>query len=185
MYEPKNGRTYRHSNVIDWMLANPELPLREAQDATGFTPQYLYTLRRSDMFRAEYERRRAELEAALHVEMVDKWAQVEDELLEKVLNKLRGPVTEKFLIAGLDSLTNRTKVAQHSPVVNVQVNSFMASPEDIRRARERAAELTRGRSQDITILPGEPRGEEPGFAGGKYVAEAERLEALAETVAAS
>lgn len=146
-YEPKNGMTYRHSNIIDWMLQNPERPLKEAADETGFTPQYLYMIRKSDMFRAEYERRRSELEAALHVDMLDKWKQVEDELLDKMILKLKGPVTEKFIQIGLEAVNKRLAPAS----VNIdarQTTNILASPEMIRQARERAAELARGRGQE-------------------------------------
>lgn len=151
-YEHKNGLTYRHRGVIDWMLANPERPLKEAESETGFTPQYLYTLRKSDMFRAEYERRRGELEAALHMEMVDKWSVVEEELLDKMITKLKGPVSEKFLLDGLNAVVKRAE----GPSATVQINTnntFLATPEQIRQARERAAELTRGRGQSALAAP--------------------------------
>lgn len=165
-YEHKNGLTYRHRGVIDWMLSNPEKPLKEAQEATGFTPQYLYTLRKSDMFRAEYERRRAEIEAALHVEMVDKWSIVEEELLDKMITKLKGPVSEKFLLDGLNAVVKRSE----GPSATVQINTnntFLATPEQIRQARERAAELTRGRGQ--TALPAP----EPAVSAGKDIIDVE------------
>ena len=149
-YEAKNGLTYRHQGVIDWMLANPDKPLKEAQEATGFTPQYLYILRRSDFFRAEYEKRRAELDAAVHMEMVDKWTELEEAVIEKALLKLKGPVSEGFLNTAMQTISKRREAPEQKG--NVTNFNFLASPEAIMQARARAAELARGRSAEVLDL---------------------------------
>ena len=155
-YEAKNGVTYRHQNVIDWMLENPHRPLKEAQEATGFSPQYLYILRRSDFFRAEYDKRRREIDAELHMEMVDRWRELEEAVIEKTLLKLQGPVTERFLTATLDLV--REKQHPTPQAAPIQFN-FMATPEAILQARSRAEELARGRSQAHLAIEAPPAGE--------------------------
>jgi hypothetical protein len=56
----RDGLTYRHERIIDFMLANPQMRKGEIAAALGFTQAWFSTITSSDAFRAEYSRRRQE-----------------------------------------------------------------------------------------------------------------------------
>jgi hypothetical protein len=139
---------HRHEALIDWMLTNPDRPLKFAAEDLGYTVSYIYAIRCSDMFKAAYEERRQAVNGALHMELVDKLSQATDTWLEKVTEKIRGPiVSERFLgevgktllAARYGGGTPTGGAAAPSTAIQVQGNLIV-------QARERAATLSQGRT---------------------------------------
>lgn len=56
---------YSHMDVLDLILANPHLTLKELSGFTGYTVAWLSQIMRSDCFTAEYSRRRGPIEAKI------------------------------------------------------------------------------------------------------------------------
>ena len=73
---------FSHEAVIDWMLSNPYKNLGVCATAFGYTQSWLSTVIHSDAFRAEYQRRRNQLNEMIANGIQSRMAEVSKKALE-------------------------------------------------------------------------------------------------------
>lgn len=92
-YNPKN-LAWWHEALADWMLNNPDKPMKDAAVAFNVTPTYIYMLKNSDTFQAYWKRRRERVEAGV----------------EQTAEEIGGTIRDKLAAlaeASLDALNSR------------------------------------------------------------------------------
>jgi hypothetical protein len=77
-----------YDSIIDWMLLNPGRSKKECAAALGRTPQIIYDVTNSDLFKARYEFRRSEHNQALAEGTRAKLGRVADLAMDVLLDKL-------------------------------------------------------------------------------------------------
>jgi len=89
-----------HEHLADWMLANPDRNLSEAARLFDCSVNYIYMLKNSDSFKAYWELRRKQHEAALQGKVVDavtsfteKLSAVADMSLDQLMGQLEKNAT--------------------------------------------------------------------------------------------
>lgn len=85
-----------HESLADWMLINPDRPMKDAAPVFGVTENYIYLLKNSDSFQAYWKHRRAtqaEKVGDIHLEgvggsIVEKVKTVADMALDQIIDQL-------------------------------------------------------------------------------------------------
>lgn len=163
-----------HEQLVDWMLLNPDKPLKDAARVFDVSVNYIYLLKNSDTFKAYWLHRRAKREETLDDKMPeifgslqDKLATVADMSLDQILAQLSN--NEKLTSVGAPGLSTDelratadtalrrlgygvaptpggASLSPGAPNINVQVNVDAAA---LAAAREKM-QLLHG------IIPAEP-----------------------------
>lgn len=77
MFKPSINRlSYRHYRVLDFMIANPHMKLGEIADHLKYTQSWVSIIINSDLFKAEYRRRRSAYE------------QLDSQVIQEKVNRL-------------------------------------------------------------------------------------------------
>jgi len=87
----KDGVSYRHERIIDFMLLNPAMRKGEIAAALGFTQAWFSTITGSDAFKAEYQRRRAEMNERLAEGIVSDLYEQTRLAAQRILAELEDP----------------------------------------------------------------------------------------------
>jgi hypothetical protein len=87
----KDGVTYRHERIIDFMLSNPQMRKGEIAAALGFTQAWFSTITASDAFKAEYQRRRADYNERLAEGVVSDLYEQTQLAAKRILAELADP----------------------------------------------------------------------------------------------
>ena len=147
-----------HDHIIDDMLANPFSTLAERGKRLGYSPAWLHTLTKSDMFQAAYRARKGSLNDQLRDSIALKMGKVADKHLEVMLEQLETKRTN-IPFADLAASTNTVleRLGFGSPkgsaqtVVNVQQNgSYAPAPVSAEVLAEARARL---RSNEAKLIP--------------------------------
>lgn len=80
----------RHFAIIDWMLANPTSNLEAASKELGYSVPWLSILTNTDLFKAEFARRRQGMEALQHSRITSRLLGVAEAGLENMQTALEG-----------------------------------------------------------------------------------------------
>lgn len=146
------GRTrpvkWWHEAIIDDLLLHPLDTAAMRSKRLGYTPAALYGLMNSDMFRAAYEARRANIRDRLDDGIHQKLAKAANLGLEVLIDKLeekRTSIPFKDLVAANDSILSRLGYGTPAPGTNVNVNVNAAAPpvtrDDLAEARKLLREV--------------------------------------------
>lgn len=115
--------------IIDWMLANPGKTQVECAKHFGKAPNTIHMIVTSDLFRARFAQRRAEVNAELRDQIVDKTARVASKALDVIHERLvDNPASVPLSLANdimgktLDRLGFGQPAISPHQQVNVQVN---------------------------------------------------------------
>jgi len=119
-----------HEQMMDWMLANPQRPLKEMAPVFNVSVPFIYMLVNSALFQQELNRRHAELWGEIRVELKDKLQAAAHASLDKVLDALQAPeCTSDFALSAMDKVTSklgygpaRGAAGGQAPAPPVQVN---------------------------------------------------------------
>lgn len=187
-----------YSRLVDWMIENPGRPICEAARTNGgpfdATPTYLQLITRSDLFRAHYDKRAAELRdgqtaailASTH-KLVSKTTEFMLEHLEKKRDAVPIEVLHDIRTSALEQLGFGRKDAPLVQVNNVSRVQIAVDASALLEAREALRTAERLRSQEPAQL-GPPTIEATTVGGPNACLEAEefahalRIEDAAATI---
>lgn len=147
-----------HDAIMDFMLMNPGATLAEMGHHFGYTPAWLSTVINSDLFQARLSERRAEIEEIIHNDIPAQMRGIVGMGLEKIAAHMERSQDMQYVTTTTDKLLHRLGYAPKSGVVvqsqgPTQNNFFLASPEDLAKARERIVETSMAAS---ALAPPEP-----------------------------
>jgi hypothetical protein len=143
-----------HDQILDLVLASPCMTLRELSAATGYTPCWLSQVIRSDIFQAEYSRRREGVEVAIFQPINEKLQAIAHLAIDRMEGLLQRAEDPDTVIDAFDKVMHRTGYAPNSnksPAgMNIQQNNFFATKEDLERIR------TKMLSDASNVIPFQP-----------------------------
>lgn len=127
---------YSHEAIMDWLLSNPDKDQGECARAFGYTQSWLSTIIHSDAFRAEYQRRRAQLSEYIAQGIQTRMAEVSKKALDHLEQYLDGEEIDPRLVLDIaDRTLHRQGYAPNKGGVAIfaQQNNF-ANPNAVDRA---------------------------------------------------
>jgi len=139
--------SYSHEALINWLLVNPDRPLRDAAAYFGYTQSWLSTIIHSDVFQAKLHRRQQDVFAQVAQTIPSKLGTAVNIALDRITEKLEGCEDQKYLLDVTDKLLHRmgyAPAAARNPVgapvvqTNTQINNFTVSASDLGAARAMA-----------------------------------------------
>lgn len=150
--------TYSHEALINWMVENPDRPLRDAAAYFGYSQGWLSCIIHSDVFQAKLARRQEEVFAQIAQDIPSRLRGAADLALNGLTEKLEnGNPDAKFLLDATDKLLHRMGYAPASArnplgtaqVVqnNTQINNYTVNASDLAAARALA------KQRDLPALP--------------------------------
>lgn len=164
--------SHRHEMIMNWMVLNPDRPLRECADHFKVTQPWLSSVIHSDIFQAEFQAKLRRVDSSVVQSIPEKLRVVADIALEKLADKVANSEDPEFILDAADKALHRMGYAPASarngygagqgPQV-VNQNVFMLSPEDLEKARGimRGQGLFQSPESELTPLPGADETEEP------------------------
>lgn len=136
--------SHTHEAIMNFMIARPDLPLRDVAHHFGYTQAWLSTLIHSDLFQARLREKQDIVFAAVAQDIPAKLAALADISLEKLTAKVEESEDPRFILestkTALASLGFGNKGGAANGTVNaqnVQQNFYVASPADLEVARGR------------------------------------------------
>ena len=109
---------YWYDNIIEWMLSNPKGSLKECAEALGRTPQTLYIVTNSDVFKLRYEQRRKEHFETLSQGILLRTARVAErslEILEQRMIEKPEAISTKQILDTANSTLERLGYGASAP----------------------------------------------------------------------
>lgn len=150
-----------HDAILDVMLAKPWITLADLAKITGYSATWLCILKKTDSFRAEYERRRDGIECNVMASIQEKL----NEVTELAIDKMGTMLAEKNLDA--DELTDAfdkvlkangyapNSKQQQGPLL--QQNNFYISQDEM---KELQGNIISGSARVLPEPPGGSEGSE-------------------------
>lgn len=139
---PLRNISYTHEALINWMLENPDRPLRDAAAYFGYTQAWISTVIHSDIFQAKLGARQEAVFAQIATDIPSKLRTAANIALERVTLKLEETEDAGFLLDATDKLLHRMGFAPNGSLtktINMQVsqtsNTFLVSSEQLAAAR--------------------------------------------------
>lgn len=137
-----------YASVVDWMLANPDKTKRDCAAAFNVTPQWIYVLSQSDVFKTLLAARRREHNQMVSGTIVEKLEGFTEMVLDTMTEKwvaadIANAITMGFAKDTLDMTLSKLGYSGkgNSPAPQVQVNVLQATPEVLEAARQRMSTL--------------------------------------------
>lgn len=125
-YRPRKY-AYWYDTIIEWMLANPQGSMKDCAAALGKTPQTLYLVTNSDVFKLRYEERRKAHFDGLSQGILLRTARVAEKslaILEDRLEKNPEALSTKAILDTANSTLERLGYGAPPPAqTNIQVNA--------------------------------------------------------------
>lgn len=134
--------SHTHEAMMDWLIANPQLGLREMSAYFGYSVSWLSVVINSDAFKQKYAERRGELDSAVTMGIRERLQACAEIGLEKIAHVLEKSEDPKVLVDATDKILHRMGYAPNTAKApggdtNIQQNNiFVASPEDLAQARK-------------------------------------------------
>lgn len=149
--------SYTHEAFINWLLENPERPLRDAAAYFGYSQAWLSTILHSDVFQAKLSERQDAVFATVAQDIPAKLRAAADIGLEKLTFALEKTEDSEFILDATDKLLHRmgyAPSASRAPVAasvtnNTQINMFQVDAGQLAEARQRIA----GKPLEGEIVP--------------------------------
>jgi hypothetical protein len=152
---PVKRLSHRHKRVLDFMIRNPEMKLGDVADALNYTQPWISTIVNSDLFQAEYDKRRSVFETADNRALQNKLNKIAHKGLDQLLDHIEYD-PEEFDCDELDGpsfqeIKQVTELALKAsgylsgakqPTINIQnnqtnVTNTQVAQSTLERARER------------------------------------------------
>lgn len=137
--------SHKHSLIMNWMVLNPDRPLKECADHFGVTQPWLSTVIHSDVFQAEFQEKLKKIHNLCAQSIPEKLRVVADIALDKLADKIANSEDPEYILDAADKALHRMGYAPASARngfnagQGVQVNQqnvFMLSQDDLDAARE-------------------------------------------------
>jgi len=172
--------SHTHEQIINWLIENPELSLRQCADYFGYTQSWLSRLIHSDLFQNKLRDRQDAVFVSVAQDIPAKLRSLADISIERVCELVATTESPDVMVDVFDKTMHRLGYAPSS-VRNpgpapVQNNVFVVSAADLASAREvvvsgatienTSPQLALGEVQSFTTSGHEaipaPRAEAPG-----------------------
>lgn len=136
--------SFSHEALINWLIMNPDRPMRDAAAYFGYTQAWLSTIVHSDIFQAKLSDRQDEVFANVASDLPAKLRAATDLALSGLTEKLETTGDAKFLLDATDKLLHRMGYAPASArnpvgvtqVNNTQINNtYSVCADDLAQAR--------------------------------------------------
>jgi hypothetical protein len=137
--------SYTHEQILNWLVLNPHVSLRECADHFGYTQPWLSTLIHSDIFQAKLRERQMQVAARVAQSIPERLQVVTNIALEKLAEKVAESEDPEFILDAADKALHRMGYAPASarnpagsPAqgnVQNQTNVFMLGANDLAEAR--------------------------------------------------
>lgn len=133
--------SHTHEAVMNFMLLNPSLALREVADHFGYTQAWLSTLIHSDLFQAQLEGRKEGIRVRVADSIPQKMRLAADLGMEKLVAKLEQTEDAEFILDATDKLLHRLGYAPSKVAASIvgaggqQQNNFFISAADLDQAK--------------------------------------------------
>ena len=152
--------SFSHHAIIDWMLSNPDALLADCAKAFNYTQPWLSTIIHSDAFKAEFSRRRAQLDEHIAHGIHAKMAAVSKKALDYLEDYLQGTDEKdpRLVLDIADRTLHRQGYAPSKGGVNIfaQQNIIQPAPGAVSRPLlEEARGLMRainGEATEVRVL---------------------------------
>lgn len=139
--------SHTHDQIINWLIVNPHLSLRECADEFGFTQSWLSQLIHSDIFQAALKARQQDVAARVAASIPEKLHAVADIALDKLGEKVAASEDADFILDVADRALHRmgyAPVSARNPngspsaagTVNNTQNVFVLGQDDLAAARQ-------------------------------------------------
>jgi len=130
--------SFSHHAIIDWMLSNPDALLADCAKAFNYTQPWLSTIIHSDAFKAEFSRRRAQLDEHIAHGIHAKMAAVSKKALDLLEDYLSGNDEDRdprLVLDIADRTLHRQGYAPNKAGVNIfaQQNIIQPAPGAVSR----------------------------------------------------
>ncbi|MGD9662719.1 MAG: hypothetical protein AB7U63_15745 [Porticoccaceae bacterium] len=137
--------SHKHSMIMNWLVLNPDKPLRECAEHFGVTQAWLSTVIHSDVFQAEFQEKLKNIHNHCAQSIPEKLRVVTDIALDKLAGCIAQSEDPEYILDAADKALHRMGYAPASARngfnagQGVQVNQqnvFMLSQDDLDAARE-------------------------------------------------
>lgn len=149
--------SHTHEAIMNFMIAAPQLPLRDVAAHFGYTQAWLSTLIHSDLFQARLREKQGLVMSGIAEDLTAKLKAVADVGIEKIAQQLETSEDPRFLLEStklaLTHLGFGAKPAAGAVNVNAQnvQQVFVASAADLEAARGRI--LSGGNAGGVGSVP--------------------------------
>lgn len=136
--------SHRHSMIMNWMVLNPDQPLKACADHFQVTQPWLSTVIHSDVFQAEFQAKLQSIHNRCAMGIPEKLRVVADLALDKLADKIANSEDPEYILDAADKALHRMGYAPASArnghgaglgaPIN-QTNVFMLSQDDLDQAR--------------------------------------------------
>lgn len=147
-----------HEAIMNWMIANPHLPLKACAGHFGYTRAWLSTIIHSDLFQARLREKQEEVFSGIKEDLNTKLGALADVGIERLQEKLEHTDDTKTILEttklALASLGFGAKPGGGAANVqnNTQVNNvYVASSADLEAAREQMRRVGTVSSQQLAL----------------------------------
>jgi len=137
--------SHKHSMIMNWMVLNPDKPLRQCADHFGVSQAWLSTVIHSDVFQAEFQEKLQNIHNHCAMSIPEKLKVVADIALDRLAEKIADSEDPEYILDAADKALHRMGYAPASArngfganqgglQVNQQ-NVFLLSQDDLDAAR--------------------------------------------------
>jgi hypothetical protein len=161
--------SHTHDQIMNWLIANPERPLKECADYFHYSQTWLSILIHSDAFQSKFKERQDAVFTQVMQDTPAKLKALADIAVEQLADKLTTNTDKKFALDAFDKIMHRAGYApasQKNPNgTNItQNNLYMVSADALKSARESMAPRPADLNQPDTlnVIEGEVLGESEG-----------------------
>lgn len=154
--QPILSLSHVHESIMNWMIANPEKPLKMCAAHFGYTRAWLSTIIHSDLFQARLREKQEAVFSGIKEDLQTKLGALADVGVEKLSEKLEDSDDPKFIMEAtklaLEKLGfgNKTNAGAPGTQNAQQINNvFVASQADLEAARERMRAVGTVSSQQL------------------------------------
>jgi len=136
--------SHKHSMIMNWMVLNPDKPLKQCAEHFGVTQAWLSTVIHSDVFQMEFQEKLKTIHNHCAMSIPEKLRVVTDIALDKLAEKIADSEDPEYILDAADKALHRMGYAPASARngfganQGVQVNTqnvFMLSQDDLDAAR--------------------------------------------------
>lgn len=130
-----------HEAIMNWLLQNPGVPLRQCADHFGYTQSWLSTVIHSDIFQAKLRERQDAVFVRVADDIPAKLRSLADVTIEKLTAQIERTEDPEFLLDTADKVLHRMGYAPSSArnggnVTVNQQNNFTVNAADLAQARQ-------------------------------------------------
>lgn len=139
--------SHTHEAILNWLVLNPEQPLRVCADHFGYTQAWLSSVIHSDLFQHALKEKQLAVAAAVAQTLPQKLAVAADIAVTKLTEKLENTEDPEFILDATDKILHRlgfAPISARNPlggpgqlaVPVAQQNNFFLQASDLEAARE-------------------------------------------------